>query len=353
MIDIGAGTMDLLCYDSESGSHFKSVARSPVIEIAERINSTPGDLLLTGCEMGGGNLSEVLKKRAKVNKVIMTRSASATLSHDIDKILSSDIKVIDDNDAPDFIENNSYSHLEISDVDLGRIKGIVDGLGFPFQFDVAAICAQDHGVPPRGLSHLDFRHNVFRQNLEKFPYAYSLLYRDDEIPDAMNRLKSIAKDTKKIPADEIYVMDSGMAAILGTSLDMEGSNTERKIVLDIATSHTVGAALEGDEICGFFEYHTRDISLIKLEELIIELAEGRLEHKKILAEGGHGAYMRKRLGFESIEMILATGPKRRIILGSKLPIRLGAPFGDNMMTGTTGLLEAVRIRKNLVPFIYI
>ena len=37
MIDIGAGTMDMLCYDSNSGDHFKAVAPSPVRLVAEQI----------------------------------------------------------------------------------------------------------------------------------------------------------------------------------------------------------------------------------------------------------------------------------------------------------------------------
>jgi hypothetical protein len=31
----------------------------------------------------------------------------------------------------------------------------------------------------------------------------------------------------------------------------------------------------------------------------------------------------------------------------------GAPWGDNMMTGTVGLLEAVRLRENLPPIDYL
>ncbi|MBW1688301.1 MAG: pyruvate formate-lyase activating enzyme, partial [Deltaproteobacteria bacterium] len=57
-------------------------------------------------------------------------------------------------------------------------------------------------------------------------------------------------------------------------------------------------------------------------------------------------------GFERVEIILATGPKRSLIQGSSLPIALGAPLGDNMMTGTVGLLEAIRRHKGLEPIAY-
>jgi uncharacterized protein (DUF1786 family) len=124
-------------------------------------------------------------------------------------------------------------------------------------------------------------------------------------------------------------------------------------VLDIATSHTVGAALAGEEIAGFFEYHTQDITLEKLEDLLRNLADGKLSHQQILSEGGHGAFLRQAVSFSAIETIVATGPKRKLLAQSKLPVEFGAPWGDNMMTGTVGLLEALRRHKGLEPITYL
>ena len=148
-------------------------------------------------------------------------------------------------------------------------------------------------------------------------------------------------------------MDSGMAAVLGASMDIQCRDREKVLILDIATSHTVGAALMGNEIAGFFEYHTHDITLKRLESLLASLADGSISHQEILKEGGHGAYCRKFFGFQSTERILATGPKRKLLENSRLPIAFGSPLGDNMMTGTVGLLEAIRIRKGLDPILYL
>jgi uncharacterized protein (DUF1786 family) len=63
--------------------------------------------------------------------------------------------------------------------------------------------------------------------------------------------------------------------------------------------------------------------------------------------------MRHGVGFDAVERIVATGPKRRLVEASRLPMTFGAPWGDNMMTGTVGLLEALRRRKNLAPMAYI
>lgn len=125
-------------------------------------------------------------------------------------------------------------------------------------------------MPPVGMSHLDFRHNMFKARLEENPFPHTLLYKDNEVPLNMNRLNSIAQNARDLPT-----------------------------------------------------------------------------------EGGHGAYLRKTIGFQAVGVIVVTGPKRRLVEKSSLPIIFGAPFGDNMMTGTIGLLEAVRRRKGLEPIVYL
>lgn len=352
-IDIGAGTMDILYYDDLTGLSCKAVVRSPVQYVAEKAAGLPGNLLITGSEMGGSAISAVLKKRAQAGTVVMSASAAATVHHDLNKVAGYGIQVIADAEAPALAETGAYSVLEIRDLDLERLKQIIVGFGIPFQFDKVGICAQDHGMPPQGMSHLDYRHRLFKAELDKTPFPHMLLYPRDNIPATFNRLRSIAAGSRDLPADEVYLMDSGMAAILGASLDMQAAAKDKILVLDIATSHTVGAALSGAEIAGFFEYHTHDITLKRLEALIIDLADGKLQHDQILAEGGHGAYTRKFFGYDAAEIIVATGPKRKLAENSRLPIVFGAPYGDNMMTGTVGLLEAIRRHCGLAPLRYL
>jgi len=352
IVDIGAGTMDVLYYDMDSGIHYKAVAKSPVLNMAEKAASLPGNLLITGSEMGGGAISKVLAERAQEAEVIMSMSSAATVHHNLERVHSLGIKVIEDKRAEDLRERGGYAHLVIGDLEVEKLKQILQGLGVSFSFDVVGICAQDHGTPPDGMSHLDYRHNIFKTVLDEDPFPHALLYRSDEVPVTMNRLLSISESARMLPTEEIYVMDSGMAAILGASMDPRAFQKERILILDVATSHTIGAAMEGDEVAGFFEYHTSDISLERLESLMRELAEGELEHRKILKEGGHGAYIRKAFGFQNTEIIVATGPKRSLIKESRLRIELGAPLGDNMMTGTVGVLEAIRRRKDLKPISY-
>ena len=353
MVDIGAGTMDVLWYDTQTDLHYKAVVKSPVRYVAEKAAQLPGDLVITGSEMGGGPITQILKQRAKEADVVMSVSAAATLHHQQETVRSWGIKITDDEETETLIGNNNYSSLELADLDPERLRKIVESFGVPFSFDAVVICAQDHGVPPEGVSHLDFRHNLFKDHLEEKPQPHVLLFKSDEVPGVMNRLQSIAKSAGALATDEIYVMDSGMAAILGGSMDLLARERDRIVILDVATSHTVGAAMIGEDIAGFFEYHTQDITLERLEALILDLCDGKLAHHQVLEEGGHGAYLRKAVDFQTVEVVLATGPKRRLVEPSKLQISYGAPWGDNMMTGTVGLLEALRRRKGLEPIEYI
>jgi uncharacterized protein (DUF1786 family) len=352
LIDIGAGTMDVLCYDTETNLHVKAVSRSPVRYMAEKVEALSGDLVITGREMGGGEISKVLRERARRDEVIMSISAAATIHHDVNRVRSMGFRVVDDTEAEVLRTSGRYAHLAVGDVDIDRLRTIVDGLGVSFSFVVVGVCAQDHGVPPPGVSHLDYRHQIFKAVLDEAPLPHRLLYDELEIPKNLNRLRSIGTSARELPTDEVYVMDSGMAAILGASMDPRARRERRILTIDIATSHTLGAALEGDEIAGFFEYHTVDLTLDRVQRLLTDLANGHLEHAQILKEGGHGVYLRKALGFQSITTVLATGPKRALIHDSALYVTLGAPLGDNMMTGTVGLLEAIRRRKGMDPIDY-
>ena len=353
LVDIGAGTMDILYCDTASEQHYKAVVKSPVQTIAKNAEELPGNLLVTGSEMGGGPITEVMIERARDSAVVMTESAAATLSHHKDQIIDWGIQIIGETEVGPYRENPQYSQLTLEDLDINRVEMIVKGFGVPYEFDAVGVCAQDHGVPPPGVSHLAYRHEVNREILDRMPYPHALLHRSTQVPPTLNRLCSIAKSAEKLPTVEAFVMDSGMAAILGASVDTLASSKKNVMVLDVATSHTVGAALSGGELCGFFEYHTRDITLNRMESLLCELADGQLTNEDILHEGGHGAYVRRTIGFDTVEIILATGPKRRLIETSRLPMTLGAPWGDNMMTGTVGLLEAIRRHKGLPEIRYL
>ncbi len=340
-IDIGAGTMDVLCHVPEEKMHYKAVVKSPVRTMATAINATSGNLLVTGVEMGGGPVTAALEERARTADVKISESAAATIHHDPARVKAMGLEIIPDEAADALMRDDGYTEIALQDIDPQRIQQIVEGFGLPFDFGAVAVCAQDHGAAPPGVSHLEFRHNLFKARLDRQPYPHTLLFTPKSLPTEFNRLRAIALSAARLPTDEVYVMDSGMAAILGASLDPALRAKQTVMVLDIATSHTVGAVLTGGELQGHFEYHTHDINLARLERLLEDLPAGRLSHDQIIAEGGHGAYLRGAPGYDAVEAIVATGPKRRLMAESRLPVTWGAPWGDNMMTGCVGLLEAM------------
>ncbi len=353
MIDIGAGTMDILYYDDSADLHYKAVVKSPARLITETAEAAGGSLAVSGCEMGGSPLSGVLKARAEGARVVMTPAAAATVHHDPARVEAAGIEILDDAEVAELRGRPEFTPLVLGDLEPARIAGIVAGFGVPVDFDAVAVCVQDHGVAPPGVSHLDYRHRLFTADLDRAPFPHTLLYRSDEIPGTMNRLAAVAQSAGRLPTAEVYVMDSGMAAILGATMDSRCSGLETVLVLDIATSHTVGAVVEKGALDGFFEYHTHAVTGKRIASLLRELADGTLTHEAILAEGGHGAYTRRAPGFDTVDIILATGPRRRLLQGCPLPAVMGAPWGDNMMTGTVGLLEALRRRKGLPAMAYV
>ena len=54
MLDIGAGTMDVLYYDIDSGLHYKAVVKSPVMYMAEKV----AGLWVSKCRCNCGHRSE-------------------------------------------------------------------------------------------------------------------------------------------------------------------------------------------------------------------------------------------------------------------------------------------------------
>jgi uncharacterized protein (DUF1786 family) len=348
-MDVGASTLDVMVLDTSSGDQFKFVAKSPTRSLAERITAWRGNrMLITGRQMGGGALAGAIRAKARQCKVMMTRSAAESIHHRQERVKNLGVMVISQKAARQEVKKRNTSWFKAGDIVVENILTMLKSMGIDPVFDFFGIAVQDHGTPTGKVSSLDFRHNIFKGIIDEDPRPSAFLFEAGRIPSYLRRMRAAATDARGIPSGKIYLMDTGMAAILGASSDPSARGKRAIIVLDIASSHTLGALMLDGEIGGFFEYHTRAITPEILRTLIIDLAEGRLSHERILSEGGHGAYTRKAEGFDAVETILATGPKRRI--AGKIGIDgivPGAPFGDNMMTGTAGLILAMAEREGV------
>jgi uncharacterized protein (DUF1786 family) len=351
-IDIGAGTTDILVYLPDSGEHYKAVAVSPIKRLSQMIIKMKGDLLITGELMGGGAVSNALVSHARSYKVFITPEAARTVSDSTEKIRAQGITIISAKEARQLRREMKLNHLVFGDISPSGLATLLEELGQDLSFSFVAGAVQDHGVSPHAMGALDFRHSFFREIIERNPWPDAFLFPYDEISRYLTRMRATGKLLGKLKHQKLFMMDTGAAAIVGASLDSNSRDIPHIITIDIGNSHTLGAVLSEGKIGGFFEYHTNRITSQKLEQLLVKLGNGNLAHSDVVSEGGHGAYIRACPGFDHIEQIVVTGPRRREIMESaNITYIEGVPLGDNMMTGTVGLLECINRREKLGLFL--
>ena len=135
LLDIGAGTLDMLCYDTDQDLHYKAVVRSPVRVLADEIRQAAGNLLVTGSEMGGGPVSQALIERAKTADVLMSKSSAATIHHDMQRVAAHGIRLVDEAEADGLKDDSRFHHIRTGDLQPDRLQSLVQGFGVPFEFD--------------------------------------------------------------------------------------------------------------------------------------------------------------------------------------------------------------------------
>jgi len=279
----------------------------------------------------------------------MTPLPARTVNDDLKSVEKKGITIVSDEEAQRLMGKNEIRHFTFGDILPSGIQKLLKELGVGWKFSHVAGAVQDHGVCPAGVTSLDFRHQFMKERIEQNPFPEHFLLSHEEIPDYLTRMRATGELLSEIPAPKLFMMDTGMAAIIGASLDPYLRGCDHCIIVDIGNSHTLGAVLTKGLIGGFFEYHTNGLTPQRMEELLINLGNGTLDHRSIIAEGGHGAYIRSVPGYNKIEKIVATGPRRKEIMGGiNLEYIEGAPLGDNMMTGTAGLLESIKRREKLL-----
>lgn len=349
LLDIGAGTLDLLWTDGGDGPVYKAVLASPVVTMARRIERAPGPLLVGGREMGGGPVSQALIERARQHRVVMTIQAAATIHDHPQRVREHNIEVVAPEQAAAIAAEGNFTSLELGDIDRERLLALLEALAVPAAPRRLGICLQDHGRAPVGTSSLEYRHRLWVEQLERDPRLERLLVPATRIAESFSRLRSAAAEAALLDGiEEIWVMDSGMAAALGGWQEAAAGGAQAAIIVDVATSHTMAALVEAGRLCGFFEMHTKDLQVGLFDEMIASLLQGRLDHEQVIARGGHGAWQGRPARGQPQAMLLL-GPRRRLLSGSRHPFRLGAPLGDNMMAGCAGLLAALESAADGVP----
>jgi len=218
------------------------------------------------------------------------------------------------------------------DADIGLLARCLEpyGVGMP---GAIAIAVQDHGHSPHGSNRkFRFRH------WEEFILSGGRLG-DTALPQPpayMTRMRAVQLD---VPG--AMVMDTCMAAIRGALLDEE---TRRRLetglmVANVGNHHMTAALVQGERVWGILEHHTGLLDGVKINGLLERFLQARLTDREVFQDDGHGCLVHPDFhGFRGEPFVSITGPRRSMVKGPG--VHFAAPFGDMMLTGCFGLLDA-------------
>lgn len=338
-VDIGGYTQDILLFDSSQPIEncFKMVMPSPTIFLAKRIRAATKAkraLFFTGINMGGGPSKYALLEHLEAGiKAYATAGAAATFDDNIEEVAKSGVIIVQDGEKPPL---RDIEIIETKDLELARIEKTMEAFGIDPGFDSIAVAVLDHGAAPPGMSDRIFRFQHLQQVVSNRRELSAFAYLADEIPSHLTRMKAVATSVpRSIPC---LVMDTPVAAAIGSLEDREVSRHARKVVMNVGNFHTLAFHLQGSSVLGFFEHHTHALTRNKAGKLITRLVKGELTNEEVFNDGGHGCLVlesRKTIPFVSV-----AGPKRALMYGSKLNPYFVTPHGDMMLTGCFGLVRA-------------
>ncbi len=340
-VDVGAGTQDILVYDSlrRPENCFKLVLPSQTQIVGRRIREATKagrSIHLTGSLMGGGESGyAVTDHLAAGYRVTATPAAARTLHNNPARVAS--IGVIVRDDAPD-----DATEIQLSDIDLHALEHALDLFGVELPKTVA-IAIQDHGYRP-GSGNNEVRFEYLQSLVENGGQLADTVFRDP--PSGMTRMGAVVET---VPG--VYVMDTGAAAVLGALGDpmVAGAvDSEGAVLVNVGNMHTFATLVKGRRLFGLFEHHTGGITAEIIGDLVERLRSGTIDGATFARDfDGHGAALDPRYFAEGpFQFVAVTGPNRAI--ARPLGFHEAAPHGDMMLTGAFGLVEGVlmQLAKN-------
>lgn len=343
-IDVGRGTQDILLYDSEKKlencTQLIIPSRAVLAEKAlKKAISEDMDILFTGTTMGGFPLGPHFKEYVKRRNVYATPMASRTFRDDPDVVREMGVKVISEGEAQRLMKGG-MAHFEMMDIDIKSLSRAIELMGDGPDFDGIAVAVQDHGTGPKGMSEREFRFQNYRRLLEGGGGLLEFCYKGNDVPAYLTRMKAVAELVKD--AKNLLLMDTGIAAVLGSLEDERVSSFRRKLVVNIGNGHTLAVLLDGEEIQALFEHHTSLLDEVKLHTYIKRLLRGEVTHEEVFADNGHGLYVRERARFGSVKVISVIGPNRGLLKRDEY--YHPSPHGNMMLAGSFGLLRGYLAR---------
>lgn len=334
-IDIGAGTQDILLFNSQKKVEncISLVLPTPSKVFAEKLKTMESHVYIQGDTIGGGALGKtILRHLQKGYRVAMEESAAYSIRNDLDEVKSMGIEV---GKTP---EKSHFQGLEIREVDLPLFEKFLSNFGEDLKVDVIAVAVQDHGVSPKGVSDRAFRFENMERMLRKDNRPETFHFLEDSIPDHYLRMKAAVAAVKRFSAVRVLVMDTAFSAILGCLEETSGPS----LIVNVGNGHTVAALVVEKTIEGLYEHHTHELTPEKMEHDLRLFVRGELDGKKVFMENGHGAVTLKPL--PGVFQVIVTGPNRDLFRKTSFKFIYAAPGGNTMMTGPIGLVRAAQYR---------
>jgi uncharacterized protein (DUF1786 family) len=356
-VDIGTGTQDIYLYNSnlDMENNFKMIVPSPTMIIHQQIKQATErrvPILLTGVTMGGGPSAWAAETHLQEGlTVYATPEAAKTFNDDLEVVKQMGVLLVSEDEAMRL--PGSVQRLFTRDFDLALIRTAFQSFGIELDSLAAVVVAVfDHGNAPPQISDRQFRFDYLDERIRKLNRLSAFAYRAEDVPEIMTRLKSVV-DTAQGLDVPLIVMDTAPAAVLGAMLDPAVAARERVLIANVGNFHTLAFRMGRGGIEGLFEHHTGLIDRLKVENLLLRLADGSLRNGEVFDDHGHGALVYNpsplQLGKDNYDVVV-TGPRRGMFQGvnarqsrnSPQAMRpyFPAPFGDMMITGCFGLLAA-------------
>ena len=334
-IDIGAGTQDILFFDSKKKIEncTSLVLPTPSKIFSERLKRIKGNIYIYGDTIGGGSLARVILSHIQRGyRVVMEESAAYSIRNDLDEVTSMGIEV---GRKPG---SDPFQELEIREINLLLLKEFLSQLGEDFNFDVIAIAVQDHGVSPKGVSDRTFRFEQMEAMLRKDNRPEAFHFTEGSIPAYYLRMRSAVNAVRRNFSTPVLVMDTSFSAILGCIDEVKGPS----LIVNVGNGHTIAALVVERKIEGLYEHHTHELTPKKLEQDLPLFLRGELSGKKVFEENGHGVIT--LTPFYGEIQVVVTGPNRDLFKGTSFHFVYAAPGGNTMMTGPMGLIRAAQYR---------
>jgi uncharacterized protein (DUF1786 family) len=334
-IDIGAGTQDILLFDSKKKIEncTSLVLPTPSKIFAEKLKTIVGDVYIFGDTIGGGSLGRaILRHLQKGFRVVMEESSAYSIRNDLDEVKSMGIEV---GSKP---ESNHFQELKIQEIDLPLLQNFLSHFGENLNVDVIAVAVQDHGVSPKGVSDRAFRFENMETMLRKDNRPEAFQFSEDSIPGYYLRMRSAVKAVRRTSSTPVLVIDTSFSAILGCVDEVTGPS----LIVNVGNGHTIAALLIDRKIEGLYEHHTHELTPKRLEHDLRLFVRGELSNKEVFEGNGHGVITLRP--YKGEVSVFVTGPNRDLFKDTSFKFIYAAPGGNTMMTGPLGLVKAAQYR---------